>query len=329
MRIPGFKTCRQFIRWLRSRFNKRALILGYHRIADVPSDVYRTCVSPKNFATHLEILHQYTNPVSLCELVQALLNKNLPPRTVALTIDDGYADVLYQAKPLLERYEIPTTTFVATGYLGSEFWWDKLERIIFAPKALPKSLSLVVNGHIHKWTSVEPDSAMGEKGTNGSRHRLLQSLYHLLLPLDARLRQPALAQLEAWAGVTLDTNPHCRSLTSDEIVELAKGDLIDIGAHTVTHPVLPAIPEEMQRVEIQESKLCLEQILDRPVHSFSYPNGSTSEDTLIIVRNSGFVCACTSDSDVARVGSDLFQLPRYWVRNWPGSEFSKKIQMWL
>jgi peptidoglycan/xylan/chitin deacetylase (PgdA/CDA1 family) len=248
---------------------------------------------------------------------------------VAITIDDGYADALYQAKPLLERYEIPATTFVATGYLGREFWWDKLERIIFSPEVLPNSLSLPVNDHIINWTSVCLHSSRGEKEDPSSRRSLLQVLYNGLLPLNTLQRQQALAELEAWAGIKSGSKPYCRALTSDELIELASGDLVDIGAHTVTHPVLTRFPAEVQRVEIEQSKLSLERILNRPVHSFSYPHGSASEETSTIVRNYGFLCACTSDTDVVSTGGDPFNLPRFWIPDWDISSFVSWLKWWL
>jgi peptidoglycan/xylan/chitin deacetylase (PgdA/CDA1 family) len=59
---------------------------------------------------------------------------------VVVTFDDGYADNLYEAKPLLEHYGIPGTFFVVTGYLAQqaerahEFWWDELERVVMQPE---------------------------------------------------------------------------------------------------------------------------------------------------------------------------------------------------
>ena len=67
---------------------------------------------------------------------------------MALTFDDGYADNLINAKPLLERYGIPATVFVASGYVGAKdpFWWDRLQHVFLEPGVLPRKLGIAVNG---------------------------------------------------------------------------------------------------------------------------------------------------------------------------------------
>src|SRR5262245_38128283 len=119
-------------KWLQKRLAARAVILMYHRIADVPLAPWSMCVAPEHFAAHLLMLRQYAIPMSLNQLAHAYHAGNLPQRAVAITFDDGYADNLHHAKPLLERYGIPATVFVTTGYVGStrEFWWDELERVL-------------------------------------------------------------------------------------------------------------------------------------------------------------------------------------------------------
>ena len=124
MRTPGVKTLRKAARWLRSRYSPGALILGYHRVAHVHSDPHGLCVSPQHFEEQLAVLRREARPIALGELLRGLQEGHVPARAIAVTFDDGYADVLAQAQPLLERYEIPATVFVVSGCLGGSFWWD-------------------------------------------------------------------------------------------------------------------------------------------------------------------------------------------------------------
>ncbi|MHC5830411.1 MAG: polysaccharide deacetylase family protein, partial [Nostoc sp.] len=114
----------------------------------------------------------------------------------------------------------------------------------------------------------------------------------------------------------------------EEICALGQGELVEIGAHTVTHPFLSAQSTELQRREIQQSKAALEEMLNRPVTSFSYPFGNYTTETAALAQNSGFDCACSTVADIVWRQSDCFQLPRFGVENWNGEEFAKHLLRW-
>ena len=319
MRIPGRKRAGLFYRWLRSRWRGQALILGYHRIADYTQDPYEICVAPHHFAEQLAVLRQMAQPISLPRLVDGIQGQDLPKRAVVITFDDGYADTLYQAKPLLADYQIPATVFVTTGYQGRQFWWNALETILTTSRlpARPELSFDTLRGERFK-----PDGP-------ATRSQLFWSLYNGLLPLPASEREQKMAEVRAWLGNGATESPASRALTGAELRELAAGGLVTIGAHTVTHPLLAALPQAEQETEIRQSKRDLEALLEQPVNSFSYPNGSSSETTVALVRESGFRCACASHNDVVWSGSDGFQLPRFWVPDWGSLRFSRWLRRWL
>lgn len=130
-----------------SAFDRKALILMYHRVAEAASDPWSLCVAPERFAGHLQVLRTLARPVKLGDLTRLLINGHAPePSSVTVTFDDGYNDNLCCAKPLLERYDVPATIFLTTGYLGSdrEYWWDELERLFLQPGSLPSTLQSAV-----------------------------------------------------------------------------------------------------------------------------------------------------------------------------------------
>jgi peptidoglycan/xylan/chitin deacetylase (PgdA/CDA1 family) len=329
MRIPGLKTLQWSGRWLKSRFIESAIILGYHRIAEVQHDPYSLCVSPRNFEEHLKILKNLTNPISLQELVHTLKNGNLLSRSVVVTFDDGYADNLNHAKPLLESYHIPATVFVVTGNIGRVFWWDELKHALFSPQRLPSRLKISFNDFTFEWGFRISD--FENSANDGFRHkeRLLWTLYKKLLPMSSEGRNKVIAYLCDWSDSKLKGSSLYRAMTAEEVYELVSGGLIDVGAHTVSHPVLSELATDEQRSEIRQSKKVLEKILKGKLKSFSYPHGLPSKETIAIVRDSGFICACASHNDVAWRRSDCFQLPRFWVQDWDGEKFSKWLMKWL
>src|SRR5687767_8520588 len=83
----------------------RALILVYHRVTQIDSDPQLLCVGPRRFAEHMEVLRKDYHPLSLRDLQQRVRDGGIPRKGVVVTFDDGYADNLYEAKPLLERHD--------------------------------------------------------------------------------------------------------------------------------------------------------------------------------------------------------------------------------
>jgi peptidoglycan/xylan/chitin deacetylase (PgdA/CDA1 family) len=323
----------------------RALILLYHRIAQLPSDPWSMSVTPEHFAQHLEILRTCACPIPLQHLIQASSNKDLPERPVVLTFDDGYVDNLQQAKPLLERYEVPASFFLAAGYLGreGEFWWDELERLLLQPGSLPETLHLDIAGNAYRWelgtaaTYSDDDSKpncawRAWEEPPSSRHQIYRLLWELMHPLSEVERRNVLEALRIWAREQPAGRPTHRLLSLNEVCALVSGELIEIGAHSMTHPALSALPVSAQWDEIQQSKVCLETILKRPVRSFAYPFGRQCDylpETVAVVRDVGFTCACGNFTGVVDRFTDRFQLPRISVGDWERKDFVRHLDKWF
>src|ERR1051326_826188 len=130
---------RRVARAVANVFAPRVIVLLYHRVNEVPSDPQLLCVSRKHFAEQLQVLKDFTRPCLLKTLQGTLEHTFVRYPSVILTFDDGYADNLHYAKPLLEQYEMPATVFVTTDLLGSQagFWKDVLNRILLHPGVLP------------------------------------------------------------------------------------------------------------------------------------------------------------------------------------------------
>jgi peptidoglycan/xylan/chitin deacetylase (PgdA/CDA1 family) len=129
----------------------------YHRIGDPGCDPWGLGVRAERFAEHLKVLRREARPMCLRRLTKELGEGTLRAGAVAVTFDDGYANNLHQAKPLVERHEVPAIVFVTSGMVGRdrEFWWDELEAILLAPRDLPQVLRLEVAGQTHQWALVE------------------------------------------------------------------------------------------------------------------------------------------------------------------------------
>ena len=345
MKIKGWGRVKRWGKKLWHRSQPHALILMYHRITELDSDPQLLSVSPQNFAEQLQIVSSFYKPLSLRELVEQLSLGRVPHQAVAITFDDGYADNLHEAKPILESYGIPATVFVTAGAVGKtqEFWWDDLERLLLQPGILPERLSLEINGSSYSWelgtyshysdTEYKSHSNWHVliKDDPTPRHKIYRSLCKLMRPLPTENRETLLQKIAAWAQKdTIGRSSH-RSVTADEVKELAKGGLIEVGAHTMTHPVLSSISKARQQNEIRQSKEYLDSILglENQVSNFAYPSGNESDYTLetaSTVLEMGFASACSTINDVVWQGADLFQLPRFTIRNWSGEKFASRLK---
>lgn len=117
-----------------------AVILLYHRVTDLSQDPQQLAVSPENFAAHLDILRKKYFLISIDEFVEIVTKgKKMPAKTVVITFDDGYADNLHEAIPILESKKAQAIFYITTSQIGTqrELWWDDLERIFLTGDTLP------------------------------------------------------------------------------------------------------------------------------------------------------------------------------------------------
>jgi peptidoglycan/xylan/chitin deacetylase (PgdA/CDA1 family) len=310
---------------------ERPIILMYHRVARVARDPWQLAVWPERFAEQIEALVHLRRVVPLRWLAAELAGGRVPRKAAVLTFDDGYADVLAKARPILERYGCPATVFLVTGVIGNScaFWWDELSRIILETLLLPTELEIEIAGRVHRWQTDGRPTGSAKDGSGDrlavTREQLHDELWQLLRPLEPEPRWELLTRLCTWAGVEIEARSVHRPLTAEEVRRLAEPGFIDIGAHTVTHPALALLDEAKQRSEIEGSRAACEELIGEPIHSFAYPFGDFDDAAVACVRDSGFACACTTVRGRVSMQSDPMLLPRFAVGNWAGDDLARRL----
>ena len=317
------------------------VILLYHRVADLATDPWALAVSPPRFESQLAMLKRELALLTLADLTDRLRGGALPPRAAVLTFDDGYADSLETAAPILGRHGVPATVFVTTSprRISDGFWWDELDAILLTPGTLPAALDLTIEGSPERWalgaaSRYGADEAaehrrwrVGQPPVT-SRHAIYVDLWRRLKPLPDLERRRLLDAIAEWAGRPPGVDAEHRLLDPDEVRALADRPGMAIGAHTETHPCLATLLPAEQRGEIESSKRALEVLLGRPVTSFAYPFGGPgdhTDDTVALVRATGLACACLSVAGAVAPGSDLYRLPRLYVRDWGAPRLAAAI----
>ena len=311
------------------------IILMYHQVSVLESDPWLLAVNPRHFAEQLEVLARRREVVPLRQLTAEIDTSRLDSRQVAITFDDGYADNLTNAKPILEQFGFPATVFVVGDAVGQEreLWWDELDRVFLGQHSLPDHLEIHFNGRTHRWDLSDGGrSGPLTKWRGSARERLRQSLWRQLRGLPASERWHVIDELQAWASQTPRVRPERRVMSAEEVVRLGADGLIEIGAHTASHPRLAALSPVAQLDDIVRGKRRLEEIIGGPTTSFSYPFGGqldVSSITVQAVRKAGFERACTTRKGTVQPGMDPFRLPRIYVGDWSAADFERQLASWL
>jgi peptidoglycan/xylan/chitin deacetylase (PgdA/CDA1 family) len=287
----------------------RPLILMYHRVAAVSADPWGLAVHPDRFEAHLAVLARHRTPMRMSELVRALNAGTLPHDAVAVTFDDGYVDNLHHAKPRLAAAGIPATVFLMAGAIGqrTEFWWDEVARGILGR---PGSGS-----DWRAWQSPPSDA-------EAEYLRVWRELRDATPPeRDARMRR--------FREAVNDSPPRAGDLPMNtaEVAELCADGLVEIGGHTVTHPVLPLLDPVERRREIRAGKESCERLAGTAIEGFAYPHGAMDADTRAAVAECGFSWACSTESiSVPSKDVDCFALPRVFVPDCDARAFERTLE---
>ncbi|HUS30083.1 MAG TPA: polysaccharide deacetylase family protein [Kofleriaceae bacterium] len=273
-------------------------VVTFHRIANVsrqyPFDEEVVEATPAQFERQLAIVRQHFTPVTTADVVKALDGQPLPANAVFVTFDDGYLDNHAVALPLLQKYGVKATFFIATDYVTRRrlFWWD---RIAFAVKAAARP----------KLALSYPRPMVLEVGTPALRRAATKTLLRLVkstyeLDLERFLDELTAAAEVAWntdverelADGLLMTWDHVRAL---------KAAGMDVQSHTCTHRVLQTLSSEHALAELVDSRAALERELGERIFAVSYPVGHTINDRIDVrkaVARAGYRVGFTNATGV-------------------------------
>jgi peptidoglycan/xylan/chitin deacetylase (PgdA/CDA1 family) len=301
----------------------RAVILVYHMVADGLVDPYGTVVSPDRFADQMNVIASAFRPLGLTELVSGLRDGKCPPGAVTVTFDDGYANNLEMALPILDRYAVPATVFVATDYTDGprEFWWDELAHLIVGDDASVAHRPALTVSLGQSVLRCPPAPGM----------QVLARMRAWLYRRDPREISRALEQIRVWAGESPEPTQRAeyRPMTREELAEITSSGLVQIGAHTRSHPLLAARSLRDQTDEINGSIHDLEDWLGDTPRTFAYPfgapRGDYSRETVKLVQATAIQGALSTRALPVTAASHPYELPRFFVSDHPVDVF----EAWL
>jgi peptidoglycan/xylan/chitin deacetylase (PgdA/CDA1 family) len=308
-----------FFRFLRRH---SVLVAIYHDVlpAGFPegNPLFGMTVSVEEFTWQIRYFRKHYNPISFQQFSDWYFRGNaLPPRPVLITFDDGHANNLRFALPVLQQEQITAVCLVLTGELGlsRQTWFeDAYYRLMFSK--------------VQNWSLRNSEFCPLETGPQ--RVAACGRFFTLCRTLSEAEQEQELQSLQSQLPVTLDGELGGRFefLSPDDVRRLSENG-IEIGSHTVTHPILRALEAENARREIADSKSALERLLGKPVRAFAYPFGSPGLDFMprdeALVHECGYSMAFAGEGGFVTRSSDQFALPRVGIGRMTRAQFAATV----
>jgi peptidoglycan/xylan/chitin deacetylase (PgdA/CDA1 family) len=286
----------------------RLSVFIFHRVLPEPDPLFPDEMHARRFDDLCVWLASWFNILPLDQAVIHLKNGTLPARAACITFDDGYADNYHVAMPILRRHQLTATFFIATGFLDGGRMWN--DTIIETVRGCSELSSLAVDGL--------PRFVRHADGpTVGDRQAAIAALINHIKYRPVAERVSVTEQLAKSVSAKLPTD---LMMTASEVRAMRHAGM-QIGAHTVSHPILARLSDEQAQQEIGDSKRFLEVLLGERVGLFAYPNGKPGEDyspqTVALVRSLGFDAAVSTQWGTSGKTDDLFQIRRFtpWDRS--------------
>ncbi len=236
-------------------------ILYYHHVFSTKNTYHPDDLCAKEFELQINFLKKHFNILPIEQAISLLQKKQLPPKALVISFDDGYQDNYTIAAPILEKNNCPAIFFIATqGVENGYLWNDIIEQAI--KKTTVKKISNEIIG-----TSFVIET---QKEKTNAFHELVSHLK--FKNTQERSKQIKLLCEE------LNTNNFSQTMMNNEQIASLHSKGFAIGAHTHSHTILTTETIETCSDELSVNKACLEKITQEPVNFLAYPNGLYTRD---------------------------------------------------
>lgn len=243
------------------------------------------------------------------QVLSALQTKRYRGGCCHLSFDDGHKSFYETALPVLIKHRIPATLFISPEIVesSSNYWFQTL-------KTLPQ---LEFNKFLRVRLSGQFDQRVLASVSNISIFKCLQYREISSLLNDFSLNN----------GVDGDSG---QNLNTGQIREIVDSGLVEVGAHTVNHPILANEDDDVAEDEISQSILHTKMLSERPVRLFACPNGGYGSDfgerEIRILKQNGILMNFSTTPDHLGKRYDAFRVPRIGISRGNHQFISAKVR---
>jgi peptidoglycan/xylan/chitin deacetylase (PgdA/CDA1 family) len=298
-------TLPRFLTGLASRGGRHGRLLAFffHRVLEKPDPMMPGEPDARRFDRMLSWIGEQFRvlpPLAACEQLSA---GRLPARAAIISFDDGYRDNHDVALPILKRHGMPAAFFIATGYLGDGVQFN--DRLVEAFRELRADAFDAQGLGLGTLPTATPEAKL----------RALERVREAIKYLEPAARSEAVERVEKACGAAAAVQRRPRIMMTPEEVKALAANGMEIGGHTVTHPILRSVDDATAAAEIRSGREALASVLDRPPTLFAYPNGRPGRDFdrrhAEMAREAGFAYAFSTERGVATAATDPMMLPRF------------------
>jgi peptidoglycan/xylan/chitin deacetylase (PgdA/CDA1 family) len=283
------------------RLASGGVILCYHSLTDRAWPSASLVSVPRDrFEAQVELLRRLAQIVPLPSLLEEHAAGRDTRGLVALTFDDAYASLLPSA-PFLRTERVPITVFVVAeaAEAGANFWWDRVEDLF--PRVSPD-----------RWQRFEKEVGLPDEYRRGQPpdYGPLRPLRQWILAAYGGRWPAGLSDTLAALESEVQFRTVQRAMTWDELREFCAGTPVDVGVHTLTHPVLPLLSEEEFLREVRGAWEAVRARIGRALPVLAIPYGLHDEQTAPRARAAGMVASLSLAPRPLR-RRETASLPRY------------------
>ncbi|MES9835279.1 MAG: polysaccharide deacetylase family protein [Candidatus Thiodiazotropha sp.] len=286
------------------KLSNSCVVLTYHRVLDdkhlkISNSNPSIIVDLDLFDEQIKFLKANFSILSLSDLQQGIYSERFVDGSCLITFDDGWVDNYTYAYPILKKYNVPATIFLATDYIGSDksFWQEELTGIIKSSYHDKDREALEI---------IDLENIL-ELSTSDALIKAQEKIQELKSLPDFELHD-LIGRLKEIVVRHADSLSVDKFLNWDQVKEM-QADNITFASHGCSHSIMTKISEDQLQYELEESSAVIKSKTGIYSYALAYPNGNFDESMTRAV-SAIYDLAFATESGPIHPGDNKYSLKR-------------------